>query len=77
MRWRLQKARFILHNLKLLSDGSYIATCFILIIHIIHELLHYKVMTLTEQILEQARCGKDDKRLVEISVEEIFTNIAS
>ena len=37
----------------------------------------YKVMTLTEQILEQARCGKDDKRLVEISVEEIFTNIAS
>lgn len=37
----------------------------------------YKVMSLTEQLLEQARCGKDDKRLVEISVEEIYTNIAS
>lgn len=37
----------------------------------------YRVMSLTEQLLKEAGCGEDDRRLIEISVEEIFTNIAS
>lgn len=36
-----------------------------------------RVMSLTGELLEQAGCGEDDRRLIEISVEEIFTNIAS
>lgn len=36
-----------------------------------------QVMSLTEEILRQAGCGEDDERLIGISVEEIFTNIAS
>ncbi len=40
------------------------------------EYLH-QVMSLTEEILRQAGCGEDDERLIGISVEEIFTNIAS
>jgi anti-sigma regulatory factor (Ser/Thr protein kinase) len=34
-------------------------------------------MSLTGQLLEEAGFGEDDRRLIEISVEEIFTNIAS
>ncbi len=36
-----------------------------------------RVMSLTGQLLEEAGFGEDDRRLIEISVEEIFTNIAS
>ena len=36
-----------------------------------------RVMSLTGQLLEEAGVGEDDRRLIEISVEEIFTNIAS
>ena len=36
-----------------------------------------RVMSLTEEELRQAGCGEKDRRLIEISVEEIFTNIAS
>ena len=36
-----------------------------------------RVMSVTEEILEQAGCGEDDRRLIGISVEELFTNIAS
>lgn len=36
-----------------------------------------KVMALTEELLKLAGCREDDRRLIEISVEELFTNIAS
>lgn len=36
-----------------------------------------RVMSLTERFLKEAGCGEDDRRHAEISVEEIFTNIAS
>ena len=36
-----------------------------------------RVMSLTGRFLKEAGCGEDDRRLIEISVEEIFTNIAS
>ncbi len=36
-----------------------------------------RVMSLTGRFLKEAGCGEDDRRLTEISVEEIFTNIAS
>lgn len=36
-----------------------------------------RVMSLTGRILEAAGCGEDDRRHIDISVEEIFTNIAS
>ena len=40
------------------------------------EYLH-KIMSLTENLLKESGCGEDERRLIEISVEEIFTNIAS
>ena len=36
-----------------------------------------KVMAEVEEALMKAGCGEDEKRLIEISVEELFTNIAS
>jgi len=36
-----------------------------------------RVMSLTGRFLKEAGCGEEDRRLIEISVEEIFTNIAS
>lgn len=36
-----------------------------------------RVMSLTGRFLKEAGCGEDDRRHIEISVEEIFTNIAS
>ena len=36
-----------------------------------------QVMAEVEEVLMRAGCGEDDKRLIEISVEELFTNIAS
>ena len=36
-----------------------------------------EVMSALEQDLKQAGCGEDDRRLIEISAEELFTNIAS
>ena len=36
-----------------------------------------RVMSLTGQFLKEAGCGEDDRSRTEISVEEIFTNIAS
>lgn len=39
------------------------------------EYLH-KIMSLTENFLKESGCGEDERRLIEISVEEIFTNIA-
>lgn len=36
-----------------------------------------KVMSLTGRVLKAAGCGEDDRRHIDISVEEIFTNIAS
>lgn len=35
------------------------------------------VMSLTGRFLKEAGCGEDDRRHIEISIEEIFTNIAS
>lgn len=35
------------------------------------------VMSLTGRFLKEAGCGEDDRRHIEISVEEIFTNIVS
>lgn len=37
----------------------------------------HKIMSLTENLLTESGCGEDERRLIEISVEEIFTNIAS
>lgn len=36
-----------------------------------------RVMSLTGRFLKEAGCGEDDRRHIEISIEEIFTNIAS
>lgn len=36
-----------------------------------------RVMSLTGRFLKEAGCGEHDRRHIEISVEEIFTNIAS
>ena len=36
-----------------------------------------KVMAEVEEALMKAGCGEDEKRLIAISVEELFTNIAS
>lgn len=36
-----------------------------------------QVMDFTCELLEKAGCGDDDARLIKISVEELFTNIAS
>ena len=36
-----------------------------------------RVMSLTGRFLKEAGCGEDDRRHIEISVEEIFTNSAS
>lgn len=36
-----------------------------------------EVMAALERALKQAGCGEDDRRLIEISAEELFTNIAS
>ena len=36
-----------------------------------------KVMAEVEEALMKAGCGEDEKRLIEISEEELFTNIAS
>ncbi len=36
-----------------------------------------EVMETADRILTEAGCGEDEKRLIEISLEELFTNIAS